>query len=287
MQTYLIVAAGLFGSLIGSFLNVVIYRLPLSLIANWRKECKEFLSEDSGITFEDSKDDADSKAFNIAFPSSHCPSCKAPIPAWCNIPIISYLILKGKCLRCKEKISVRYPFVELLTAIVTAFIFYKYGLTYESLAVMMFSWTLIALTFIDIDHQLLPDSMTLPLLWAGLVLNSFGMFVDLQSAVLGAVFGYLTLWSVYWLFKLLTGKEGMGFGDFKLLAALGAWMGWQQLPLIIILSSVVGAVLGIANILLSDKDKNQPMPFGPYLAIAGWIAFFWGAAIQSAYLGTI
>lgn len=284
MQTYLIIAAGLFGSLIGSFLNVVIYRLPLSLISGWRKECKEFLSEDSGIKFDDDKE-SDSKTFNLAFPASHCPSCKKGIPAWCNIPVLSYLLLKGKCLHCKCNISIRYPFIELLTALITAFVYSVYGLTYEALAVMIFSWVLISLTFIDIDHQLLPDNMTLPLLWAGLVLNSFGMFTDLQSALFGAVFGYLTLWTVYWLFKLVTGKEGMGFGDFKLLAALGAWMGWQQLPLIIILSSLVGAILGILNIVISGKDKNKPIPFGPYLAIAGWIAFFWGSDIQQAYLG--
>ena len=285
MSIYLLLAAGLFGSLIGSFLNVVIYRLPLSLISGWRKECKEFLTEDSGIKFGEEK--TKEKTFNLAFPASHCPSCEKPIPAWCNIPVLSFLLLKGKCLRCKTKISIRYPSVEILTAVITAFVFSIYGLSYPALAVMLFSWVLIALTFIDIDHKLLPDNMTLPLLWLGLILNSQGMFTDSQSALFGAVFGYLSLWSVYWLFKIVTGKEGMGFGDFKLLAALGAWTGWQLLPLIIILSSLVGAVLGILNILLSGKDKNKPIPFGPYLAIAGWISFFWGSQITEAYLGTL
>ncbi len=283
MQTLWITTGALFGLLIGSFLNVVIYRLPKSLISSWRKECKEFLSEDSTIKFDESKED-DTETLNIVFPRSHCPSCKALIPAWCNIPILSYALLKGKCLHCKAPISVRYPFVELLTGIITAFIVYRYGLSYEAAAVAIFSWTLISLTFIDIDHQLLPDSMTLPLMWLGLVANALGFFTDLHSALYGAVFGYLSLWSVYWLFKLLTGKEGMGFGDFKLLAALGAWAGWQHLPAIIILSSLVGALLGTLNILLSGQDKNKPIPFGPYLAIAGWIAFFWGDVLQQHYL---
>lgn len=285
MEALYILAAGVFGALIGSFLNVVIYRTPLTLLTGWRKECETFLRENTDVDLPE--ETAEDKSFNLAFPASHCPSCKKPIPAWCNIPILSYLMLKGKCLHCKTPISLRYPFVELLTAGVTAFIYIAYSLSYEALAVMLFSWVLIALIFIDIDHQLLPDNMTLPLLWLGLVLNSVTMFTDLKSALYGAVFGYLSLWSVYWLFKLVTGKEGMGFGDFKLLAALGAWMGWQQLPLIIILSSLVGAILGILNIVLSGKDKNTPIPFGPYLAIAGWIAFFWGADIQQAYLGTL
>ncbi len=282
MLTYLTLTAGLFGLLVGSFLNVVIYRVPIVLMRGWRRECKEFLAEDSGVQFpEESKDEA---AFNIAFPRSHCPSCKKLVPAWCNIPILSYLILKGRCLHCKVKISLRYPFVELLTGIATAFVVYQYGLTIEAAAVLVFTWTLISLTWIDIDHQLLPDSMTLPLMWLGLLLNAQGMFTDIHSALYGAIVGYLSLWSVYWLFKLLTGKEGMGFGDFKLLAALGAWVGWQHLPAIIVLSSLVGAVLGTLNIVLSGQDKNKPIPFGPYLAIAGWIAFFWGEALLNHYL---
>ena len=292
MQTFWIISAGVFGLLVGSFLNVVIYRLPQMLMAGWRNECKEFLTEDSGLTFdEDNKNGSDQeantiegKSFNLAFPRSHCPSCKQLIPGWCNIPVISYLILKGKCLRCKTHISGRYPAIELLTGLVTAYAIYAFGLGYPAAAFIGFSWALICLTFIDIDHQLLPDNITLPLLWLGLGLNSFGMFTDLHSAVLGAIFGYLSLWSVYWAFKLLTGKEGMGYGDFKLLAALGAWMGWQQLPTIIILSSFVGAIIGIASIVLSGKDKNKPIPFGPYLAIAGWIAFLWGDTIQASYL---
>ena len=281
METLILIAAGVFSLLVGSFLNVVIYRVPVSLMQGWRKECKEFLSENDGHSFAEDKPE---ETFNVAFPRSHCPSCKALIPAWCNIPVISYLLLKGRCLRCKTKISLRYPFIELLTAAAGLFCVWQFDLSLETAALMVFSWTLICLIFIDIDHQLLPDNLTLPLMWLGLLVNSSAMFVDLHSAVLGAMLGYLSLWSIYWAFKLLTGKEGMGYGDFKLLAALGAWMGWQQLPTIIILSSFVGALFGISNIILRGKDKNTPMPFGPYLAIAGWVAFFWGDDIQQRYL---
>ncbi|WP_370981307.1 A24 family peptidase [Agaribacterium sp. ZY112] len=284
LEIILLCSAGVFSLLVGSFLNVVIYRLPISMMKGWRKECREFLTENDGLSFEKEPEE---ETFNVAFPRSHCPSCKQLIPAWCNIPLISYLLLKGRCLRCKTKISFRYPFVELLTAATGGFCFWHYGLSYETAVLMLFSWTLICLTYIDIDHQLLPDQLTLPLLWLGLALNINGTFVDLESAVYGAMAGYLSLWSIYWLFKLLTGKEGMGFGDFKLLAALGAWAGWQVLPTIILLSSLVGAIFGIANILMSGKDKNTPMPFGPYLAIAGWLAFFWGTDIQNWYLGLL
>ncbi len=225
--------------------------------------------------------------FNIAYPASHCPKCKAPIKPWHNIPVISYVfLLKGKCHSCKEKISVRYPIVEFVTGLLTAFVVHRYGISLEAGLVLIFTWSLIVMTMIDADHQLLPDDITLPLLWLGLLANAAGLFTDLQGAVIGAVAGYLSLWSVYWLFKLLMKKEGMGYGDFKLLAALGAWMGWQALPLIIVLSSFVGAVIGIAGILMYGKDKNKPIPFGPYLAIAGWIAFFWGDVITAHYLQT-
>lgn len=281
MEFYILAGAVFFGLLVGSFLNVVIYRLPLWLMDDWRKECKEFLSDNCGLIFDK---EPESAPFNIAFPRSHCPSCKALIPGWCNIPVISYLILRGKCLRCGVNISIRYPAIEILTGAVSGYIAFRFGLTLETALLLLFSWSLISLTFIDIDHKLLPDQITLPLLWLGLIANSAGIFTDLHSAVIGAAVGYLSLWSVYWLFKLITGKDGMGFGDFKLLAALGAWIGWQHIPTIIILSSVVGALLGTLNILLSGQDKNKQIPFGPYLAIAGWIAFFWGDVILERYL---
>ncbi len=266
-----------FGLIVGSFLNVVIYRLPLSMLQSWKRECEEFLKNNSELDTSDT-------TFNIAFPASHCPKCKAKVQPWQNIPILSYILLQGRCASCKSPIAIRYPLVELATGLLTGFCFYSYGLSLEGLLVAVFTWCLISLTMIDIDHKLLPDNITLPLLWLGLLANSGGLFVDLHSALYGAAAGYLSLWSVYWLFKTLTGKEGMGFGDFKLLAALGAWMGWQMLPLVIILSSLVGAVIGIAGILIQGRDKNVPIPFGPYLAIAGWIAFFWGDKITQAYL---
>ena len=263
---------------VGSFLNVVIYRLLLSMFAKWKAECKEFLKDNP-----DAKDEVDAK-FNIAFPASHCPKCKAAIKPWQNIPILSYVLLRGKCGSCKAGISIRYPIVEVVTAVLSVFCIYALGLNLSGGLAVLFTWCLIALTMIDVDHKLLPDDITLPLMWIGLIANSFGLFASLEHAVFGAIFGYGVLWSVYWLFKLLTGKEGMGYGDFKLLAALGAWMGWQMLPLIIILSSLVGAIIGIAGIIIMGRDKNVPIPFGPYLAIAGWIAFFWGDTITAAYL---
>lgn len=279
-------SALILGLLVGSFLNVVIYRFPLMLLAGWRQECEEFLNEHSDKKGSPSKQ-TQKETWNLAFPRSHCPSCKQLIPAWCNIPIASYLILKGRCLRCKTPISFRYPFVELLTGAVTAFAVYHFGLNLQAAVFIAFSWALISLSFIDIDHQLLPDSITLPLLWAGLLANAFGLFTDLNSAVFGAVFGYLSLWTVYWVFKLLTQKEGMGFGDFKLLAALGAWMGWQALPTVIIMSSLVGAIVGTISILASGQGKNTKIPFGPYLAIAGWICFIWGERLTEAYLNLV
>ncbi len=228
--------------------------------------------------------ETEQETFNIAFPASHCPNCKVAVKPWHNIPVISYIfLLKGKCYSCRKKISIRYPIIELITGLLTVFIVSQYNLTIEAGLVLIFTWSLIALTMIDIDHQLLPDDITLPLMWLGILVNISGTFTDLQSAVIGAVAGYLSLWSVYWLFKIIAKKEGMGFGDFKLLAALGAWMGWQVLPLVIVLSSFVGAVIGIAGILILGKDKNKPIPFGPYLAIAGWIAFFWGDVLTQQY----
>lgn len=266
-----------FGLIVGSFLNVVIYRLPVSMLKSWKRECEEFLQANQDL-------DASDGQFNVAFPASHCPRCKASIKPWQNIPVISFLLLRGRCANCQCRIALRYPLVEITTGLLTLFCFYRFGISLEGMLVAVLTWCLIALTMIDIDHKLLPDNLTLPLMWLGLLANSQGVFTDLQSSVIGAAAGYLTLWTVFWLFKLVTGKEGMGFGDFKLLAALGAWMGWQMLPLVIILSSFVGALLGIGGILLQGRDKNVPIPFGPYLAIAGWIAFFWGETITQAYL---
>jgi len=267
-----------FGLLIGSFLNVVIHRIPLMMKKEWHTDCCELLA------IENQGDEANSTPFNLLKPNSHCPNCKCEIKPWQNIPIISFLSLGGKCANCEEKISIRYPLVETVTALLSGLIAFYFGASEQTLALLLLTWSLIALTMIDIDHQLLPDSITLPLMWLGILLNTQGIFTDLGSSVWGAIGGYLSLWSVFWLFKLLTGKEGMGYGDFKLLAALGAWMGWQALPLIIILSSVVGAVIGIAGIIIMGRDKNVPIPFGPYLAIAGWIALIWGEQLTQTYL---
>lgn len=270
-----------FGLLVGSFLNVVIYRLPLMMEREWKQQCQELLSDDDGRCATETE--SAPQPFNLAVPRSRCPNCGHRITALENIPLISWLLLGGRCSDCKHPIPKRYPLVELVTGMLSALIAFQFGLSPLMLCVLLLSWTLIALTMIDFDHQLLPDSLTLPLLWLGLIVNAFGLITDLQSAFWGAVAGYLVLWSVYWLFKLVTGKEGMGYGDFKLLAALGAWMGWQALPLIIILSSLVGALLGVGLILLKGRDQQQPMPFGPFLAIAGWVALIWGPAIIELY----
>lgn len=263
------------GLIVGSFLNVVILRLPKMMENSWRADCCELLDVTSTTPTE---------PFNLISPASHCPQCNHKIRAWENIPVVSYLVLKGRCSGCSNKIPLRYPLVELATGLVSGLVAFQLGATTAALLALVLVWSLVALTMIDIDTQLLPDNITLPLLWLGLIASSFGLFTNLNDAVYGAIAGYLSLWSVYWLFKLLTKKEGMGFGDFKLLAALGAWMGWQMLPLIIILSSLVGAVIGIAGILIHGRDKNIPIPFGPYLAIAGIIALFWGADISQFYL---
>ena len=265
------------GLLVGSFLNVVIYRLPVMMEREWKSECKLILDPDS-------PDEVPAEPFNLAFPNSHCPNCDAPIRAWQNIPVISYVLLRGQCANCKVSISARYPIIEAVTALMSAIIAWQLGASLEMLAALFFTWSLIALTMIDADHKLLPDQITLPLLWAGLLLNSFSLFVPLYDAVWGAIGGYLSLWSVYWLFKILTGKDGMGYGDFKLLAALGAWLGWQSLLVIILLSSLVGAIVGSIILLANKQGRNTAIPFGPYLAAAGWIAFLWGDQIIDAYL---
>ena len=269
----------LIGLLIGSFLNVVIYRLPVMMKRSWKSDCAE--------CFPEAKLKVDDEVFNLVLPRSHCPQCHHLIGSTENVPVISWLIQKGKCKHCQCKISTRYPAIELLTGLLSLVVALFIPFGWALLFALIFTWTLIALTFIDVDTMLLPDQLTLPLLWLGLLVNLSGSFVGLSDAVLGAVFGYLSLWSIYWLFKLITGKEGMGYGDFKLLAALGAWFGWQALPIIILLSSFAGAILGILMIVLSKDKKSKPMPFGPYLAIAGWVYLLYGVEITQAYLAMI
>ncbi|WP_322521773.1 A24 family peptidase [Guyparkeria halophila] len=273
--------ATLFGLLVGSFLNVVINRLPVMMEREWRRECRALLADDETPAA------ADDAPFNLVHPRSRCPSCGTPIRAWQNIPVLSWLWLRGRCANCGRAISWQYPLVELASAALIGLAAWQFGPTALALAVFLFSWALLAASIIDLKTQLLPDVFTLPLLWLGLLLPILlpAYHLSLDEAVLGAVFGYLALWSVYWLFRLLTGKEGMGFGDFKLLAALGAWLGWQLLPLVILLSALAGSVIGIAMILLLRHDRRIPIPFGPYLAIAGLIALYLGEPIMSAYLG--
>ncbi len=274
--------AALFGSLIGSFLNVVVYRLPLMMERTWRKQCQELAgTADAPHTTDEEQ------PFNLVVPRSRCPHCGHAISALENIPIISYLWLRGRCSECGKHISMRYPIVELTTAVLSAITAWHFGFGWAAGGALLLTWALIALTLIDYDHQLLPDDITLPFLWIGLLLGLAGLFTDSTSSIIGAVAGYLSLWTVYILFKWATGKEGMGYGDFKLLAMLGAWMGWQSLPIVIILSSVVGAIVGITLILFRGRDKNIPIPFGPYLATAGWLALLWGDAITHRYFALL
>jgi leader peptidase (prepilin peptidase)/N-methyltransferase len=266
--------AGLIGLLVGSFLNVVIHRLPKMMEREWQQQCAEL----NGQTIDASP------SYNLIVPRSACPHCNHAISALENIPVISYLFLRGKCAGCATPISPRYPIVEALSGLLSAYAAWHFGFGLAGIAAITLVWALIGLTFIDFDTQLLPDSITLPLLWLGLLLNLGGTFTSLPNALIGAVAGYLILWSVYWAFKLTTGKEGMGYGDFKLLAALGAWLGWTMLPLIILLSSLVGAVVGVALIIFAKHGRNIPIPFGPYLAGGGLIALFWGQALTQSYL---
>ncbi len=263
------------GLCIGSFLNVVIYRLPKIMQRDWEHQCAELRGEKP----------PEHEAFNLALPRSHCPACAQPITALQNIPLASYLALGGKCAACGARISPRYALIEALGGLAGAYAAWRFGFGLAAFAAMLFLWCMIALSFIDFDTQLLPDSITLPLLWAGLLLNLSGTFVDLGSAVIGAAAGYLSLWCVYWGFRFATGKEGMGFGDFKLLAAIGAWLGWQMLPLVVLASSFVGAFAGISLMLFARHGRNVPIPFGPYLAVAGAVALFWGKSLTFAYLG--
>lgn len=265
---------GLVGLLVGSFLNVVIHRIPKMLEREWQAQCAEL----SG------KQPEDLPRYNLVVPRSACPHCGHNISAWENIPVISYLLLRGKCKECGARISLRYPTVEAISGLLGAYTAWHFGFGPAAFAALLFVWALIALTFIDFDTQLLPDMITLPLLWLGLLFNLSGLFASLHDTVIGAVAGYLVLWGVYWLFKFATGKEGMGYGDFKLLAAIGAWLGWQMLPLVILLSSLVGAVVGIVLIVAARHGRNIPIPFGPYLAGGGLIALFWGHALTQNYL---
>jgi len=268
------VCAGAFGLAIGSFLNVVIYRLPKMMQAEWQAQCAEL----EGRTTEPAP------RFNLLVPGSHCPACKTPLRIRDNLPLLSYLATGGRCAHCGGAISMRYPIVEALTATLSVWVAWRFGFGLAGLAALAFTFVLIALTFIDADTTLLPDSLTLPLLWAGLLLNVDGAFVPLPQAVIGAAAGYLVLWTIYWLFKLATGKEGMGYGDFKLLAALGAWFGWKMLLPILLLSSVVGAMIGIVLLVLARRGRDIPIPFGPYLAAAGFIALVHGEDIARRFV---
>jgi len=281
--TVFIAVAFAFALMIGSFLNVVIYRLPLMMQRDWREQCDELSKEPAP--------DVPKGKFNLVVPRSRCPSCGTTIKAWQNIPVLSYLLLGAQCSNCRQSISVRYPLVETLTAILAAICAWQFGFGWEALLAIGLTCVLVVISLIDFDHQIIPDSIVMPLLWVGLTMSLFhplagadSLFIAPQDAIVGAVAGYLSLWSVYQLFKLITGKEGMGYGDFKLLAALGAWLGWQALPTIILMSAVVGAVIGIALIVFRGRDRQIPIPFGPYLAAAGWIVMLWGETIKNAYL---
>ncbi|MFT3759402.1 prepilin peptidase [Thauera sp.] len=271
------VLGALLGLFVGSFLNVVIHRLPVMMEREWHAQAAELRGEPAPAA----------ERFNLATPRSRCPHCGHLIGAFENIPIVSYLALRGRCRHCGAGISKRYPIVEAFTAVLSGYAAWHYGFGLSALGALLFIWAMVALAFIDLDTQLLPDELTLPLLWLGLSFNLGATYTDLPSAVIGAMAGYLALWSVYWAFKLLTGKEGMGYGDFKLLAAIGAWLGWQVLPLTILFSSLVGAVIGIALIVLARRGRDIPIPFGPYLAAAGVIALFWGESLTARYLGVL
>jgi leader peptidase (prepilin peptidase)/N-methyltransferase len=274
-SAFLVGAVFVVGLMVGSFLNVVIHRLPVMMERDWKAQCQDYMGQ---APVEEGP------RLSLAKPRSRCPNCGHTIRFYENIPVLSYLWLRGKCSSCQHPISLRYPLIELLTAVLSAVIAWHFGFGWQAGAALLLTWALIALSMIDVDHQLLPDSITLPFLWLGLTLSLFPVFADMRSSLIGAIAGYLSLWTIYQLFRLLTGKEGMGFGDFKLLALLGAWMGWQSLPMIVLLSSAVGAVLGISMILIQGRDRHQPIPFGPYLAVAGWITLLWGEQMSSSYL---
>jgi leader peptidase (prepilin peptidase)/N-methyltransferase len=272
-----------FALLIGSFLNVVIHRLPIMMEREWRAQCDEIMQSPAT--------ELPTGRFDLIVPRSRCPSCNKLIAAWQNIPVLSYLWLRGQCANCKNPISMRYPLIELLTACLATLVAWRFGFGWEALMAIFLTFALVSISFIDIDHQLIPDSVVFPLLWIGLGMSLFHpltgsetLFIAPKDAIVGAIAGYLSLWSVYWLFKLVTGKEGMGYGDFKLLAALGAWLGWQALPMIIMMSAVVGAGFGISMIAFRRHERSVPIPFGPYLAAAGWVTLLYGETIKNAYL---
>lgn len=280
---FYLLTIGLISLCVGSFLNVVIYRIPKMMQREWQTECRILLADELKTA-----DKSPSEVFNLIKPNSTCPKCKTAIKPWQNIPVISWLLLKGKCASCENPISVRYPIIEMLTALLSLVVAISIGASNLALLYIVITWVLIALTFIDIDHMLLPDQLTLPLVWLALIASVFGITtVTPEEAIIGAACGYLSLWSIFWLFKLITGKEGMGYGDFKLLAVFGALLGWQSLLTIILLSSVVGAVIGIILLSIQGKDKATPIPFGPYLAIAGWVTLLWGEHIQQYYFNTL
>jgi leader peptidase (prepilin peptidase)/N-methyltransferase len=270
----LIVVVCLLGLIIGSFLNVIIYRLPIMMQQEARLQCAELLN----VPISQS-----SQSFNLIQPRSHCPHCGHQVTMLENIPLVSFIWQRGQCTACHQAISWRYPLIELLSASLAIILAWQFGFTWQLLGALIFTWILLALSMIDFDHQLLPDSLTLPGLWLGLGVNLFNLYTNIEASVIGAIAGYLFLWSIYWVFKLLTGKEGMGYGDFKLLALLGAWLGWQPLPSIILISSFLGAVIGISLIIIRQHDKNVPIPFGPYLAFAGWIYLLWGDKLTQTY----
>ena len=274
--TLFLLAIGVISIAVGSFLNVVIYRLPVMLEREWREQCQELMNL--------ATDKAEPTPFNLSHPRSRCQECGHQITLWENIPVLSYIFLRGRCSACSNSISLRYPIVELLTGLLSIAIAWHFGFSWQTATALPLTWALIALSLIDYDHKLLPDSIVLPFIWLGLLINMQGGFTDLSSAVIGAVAGYLSLWSIFQLFRLITGKEGMGYGDFKLLAMLGAWLGWQYLLQIVLLSSLVGAVMGICLVLILGRDRTIPIPFGPYLAAAGWISLLWGKEINLAYL---
>ncbi|RYU63112.1 prepilin peptidase [Methylolobus aquaticus] len=276
-EAVVLVLAGVIGLLVGSFLNVVIFRLPRMLERGWRRDCQLYLGLEAAA--ETGPD------INLLWPNSFCPACRAPIRPWENIPVISYLLLRGRCRACGARIPLRYPVIEALTAGIAVLVVWRFGASWPGLAALVLSGMLIALSAIDLEHQLLPDAINGPGLWLGLLLSLTGWFVEPRDAIIGAAAGYLALWGVYQLFRLATGKEGMGFGDFKLLALLGAWLGWQAIPVIVLISSTLGAVVGSAMILFAGHERGKPLPFGPYLAAAGFIHLCWGQALIDAYLG--
>jgi leader peptidase (prepilin peptidase) / N-methyltransferase len=285
--TFFVAVVFAFCLIIGSFLNVVIHRLPIMMERDWREQAAELANTPPEIELPEGR-------FDLVVPRSQCPSCSTLIKSWQNIPVISYLFLRGKCANCGESISARYPLVEMMTAVLAALCAWRFGASWEALMAIVMTLALVPIAMIDADTQLIPDSIVLPLMWVGLGMCLFApmagaetLFIAPQDAIVGAMAGYLSLWSIYWLFKLVTGKEGMGYGDFKLLAALGAWLGWQQLPMIILMSAVVGAVVGISLMAFRKHERSVPIPFGPFLAAAGWITMIWGDTIRTTYLDAL